>query len=135
MRHAIRYEGGFERNFSVLQPGVADFEGDDGDRHPMPPWPADVDGLRYGFMERRGKRFVVVRVQYGSTEAVLPHGVQLDPARHLGGKHLKPESVVLADGPAGALLGDVIDANPERYAELAAIREQVRHALEPETRA
>lgn len=132
MRHAIRYEGGFERNFAAQRPGATDFEGEEGGRHSMAPWPSDADGLRFGFMERRGKRFVVVRVQYGPSEVVLPHEVVIDSARHLGGRHVAAEPIVLGDGSAGALLGDIIAANPERHAELAALREKVRHALAPQ---
>ena len=130
MRHAIRYEGGYERNFSQLRPGTTDFEGDDGGRHGMAPWPRGADGLRFGFMERQGKRFVATRVQYGTTDVVLKHDVQIDLMRHLGGHHLAGEPVRLDDTAASALLGDAIDANPEQRAELTAVRDQVRGAME-----
>jgi hypothetical protein len=129
MRHAIRYEGGFERNFIVLAPGAVDFQGDDGERHTMTPWPADVDGLRFSFMERRGKRFIVVRVQYGATDIVLPHTVEIDATRHLGGRRLGPEPLLITDISAGSLLTDILDANPDRHRELAALRDQVRQSL------
>ncbi len=132
MRHAIRYEGGFERNFNVLRPGAADFDGDDDQRHEMVAFPAAVDGLRFGFMERQGKRFVAVRVQYGPTDVVLSHGVVVDQTRHLGGRHLGAEPTVLGDAPASALLGDIIDANPDHKTELMAMREHVRRAMGPQ---
>ena len=129
MRHAIRYEGGFERNFASLRAGATDFEGDDGARHAMPPWPANVDGLRFSFMERKGKRFGAVRVQYGGTDVVLAHDVLIDSARHLGGRHLAPDPLILTDASAGALLGDIIDTNPDQRSALVALRDQVRDSL------
>src|SRR5579872_1187909 len=100
MRHAIRYEGSYERNFSQLRPGATDFEGDDGGRHGMASWPRGADGLRFGFMERHGKRFVATRVQFGTTDVVLKQDVTLDATRHLGGHHLSAEPVRLDDTAA-----------------------------------
>ena len=131
MQHIIRFEGGFERNFPTLRPGAGDFEGEDGSRHPIGAWPAKADGLHFGFMEQQGKRFVAVRVAYRDSEVVLQHPVRLDPARHLGGKRFSAEPIALADGPAGALLGDILAANPEQRAELTVLRDEVRRAIEP----
>src|SRR4051812_47023268 len=64
MRHGLMYQGGFERNHPSLAPGTASFVGTDGRTHQFPEWPADVDGVRFGYLERRGKRFVVARVQF-----------------------------------------------------------------------
>lgn len=133
MRHAIRYEGGFERNFPELRPGATDFEGNDGERHAMAPWPSGADGLRFGFMERNGKRFVAVRVQFRTADVVLAHDVPLDSMRHLGGHRLAAEPVRLDDDPASALLGDAIDANPSQRAELSALRDQLRGSLPEQT--
>jgi hypothetical protein len=129
MRHAIRFEGGYERNFSTLRAEATEYEGEDGARHPIPAWPADAPGLRFGYMEQTGKRFVAVRVGYGDQEVLLKNPVRLDPSRHLGGKRFSAEPVAIADMPAGALFGDIIDANHEQQAELAAMRDQVRQAL------
>jgi hypothetical protein len=130
MRHAIRYEGGFELNHSTLRPGAADFEGDEGGRHAMPAWPTDIDGLRFGFMERRGKRFVAVRVQYGDADVVLTNVVPIDASRHLNGRRVAAEAITLSDESAGALLGDIIQANPDQRAALLAVREQIRQTLD-----
>jgi hypothetical protein len=134
MRHAIRYEGGFERNFSTLSPGAADYDGDDDQRHPMEAWPAEADGLRFGFMERQGKRFIAVRVQHGASDIVLSHGVVIDAPRHLDGRRLGPEPLLIGNGPASALLADIMDANHDRFADLAAVRDQIRTALGPQGR-
>jgi hypothetical protein len=129
MQHVMRFEGGFERNFAALRSGAGEYEGDDGLRRLIPPWPVEADGVRFGFMEQRGKRFLAVRLQYGDQEVVLRHPVRLDPARHLGGRRLSARPIPLGDDPAGALFADIIDLNPEQRPELTALREQIRRAL------
>jgi hypothetical protein len=131
MQHVMRFEGGFERNFATLTADNAEYEGDDGNRQRVVPWPVEADGVRFGFMEQRGKRFLAVRVQYGDEEIVLRHPVRLDPTRHLGGRRFSARPIPLADEPAGALLGDIIDLNPEQRPELRALRDRVRSALAP----
>jgi hypothetical protein len=126
MQHAIRFEGSYERNFSKLQPDSDEYEGEDGRTCTAAPWPESVSGLRYGFMEQPGKRFVVVRVRYGDEEVLLQHPVRLDPSRHLGGKRFSAQAIPIDDSSAGALLGDVLDANREQQAALSTIREHVR---------
>jgi hypothetical protein len=129
MQHVIRFEGGFERNFAARRANGGEYEGEDGSRQHVVPWPAQADGLRFGFMEQRGKRFLAVRVEYGDDEVLLRHPVRLDPARHLGGRRFSADPIPLGDEPAGALLGDMVDLNPEQRPELAALRERVRSAL------
>jgi hypothetical protein len=131
MQHVIRFEGGFERNFATLRSGAGDYEGDGGGRHPVVPWPAEADGLRFGFMEQRGKRFLAVRVGYEDEEIVLQHPVRLDPARHLGGRRFSAHPIPLGNEAAGALLTDILDLNPEQRPELTVLRGRVRHALAP----
>jgi hypothetical protein len=131
MQHVIRFEGGLERNFAALRAGGGGYEGDDGNREQVVPWPAKADGLRFGFMEQQGKRFLAVRVEYGDEEVVLQHPVRLDPARHLGGRRFSATPIPLGDEPAGALLGDILDLNPEQRVELTALRDRVRRALVP----
>ncbi len=130
MQHVIRFEGGFERNFAALRAGAGDYEGEDGTRQHPAPWPAAADGVRFGFMEQRGKRFLAVRVRYGDEEIVLRHPVRLDPARHLGGRRFSAAPIPLGDEPAGALLTDIFDLNPEQRSELTALRGHVRRTLE-----
>src|SRR3712207_4589385 len=129
MRHVMRFEGGFERNFATLRNGAAEYEGEDGARHRLAPWPAESNGVRFGFMEQRGKRFLAVRVQYDGDEVVLRHPVRLDPVRHLGGRRFSARPIPLGDEPAGALFADILDLNPEQRPELTALRERVRGAL------
>jgi hypothetical protein len=130
MQHVIRYEGGYERNFGTLRSRGTEYEGDDGDKHVAQPWPKAVNGVRFSFMEQAGKRFVAVRVQYGSDDVVLRNPVRLDPERHLGGKRFSADPVTLDDGPAGALFGDILESNKEQHKELRAIRSRVRRALD-----
>jgi hypothetical protein len=91
----MRFEGGFERNFAALREGGGEYEADDGSRQQVVPWPAEADGLRFGFMEQHGKRFLAVRVQYGDQEVVLQHPVRLDPTRHLGGRRFSAKPIPL----------------------------------------
>ena len=111
-------------------PGPPTLQADEGGRHPMPTWPADVNGVRFGFMERRGKRFVAVRAQYGDADVVLANVVPIDTSRHLNGRRVSAEAITLSDGSAGALLGDMIEANPAQRPALVAVREQIREALD-----
>ena len=128
MRHALRYEGGYEKNFSKLTPGTHEYTGDDDATHHMVPWPTRADGLRYGFLEQPGKRFVVVRVCFENREVLLQHPVRIDPARHMGGRRFSAEPIQVDDTPASQLLGDIIDANPEQRGELEVLRAAVREA-------
>ena len=41
--------------------------GDDGARQHAAPCAREADGIRFGFMEQAGKRFLAVRVEYGDT--------------------------------------------------------------------
>lgn len=129
MRHVLRFEGSFEQNFSALRPGTKGYLADDGTRQSALEWPAEADGLRFGFMEKQGKRFVAVRVGNPEQEVVLENPVRLDPTRHLGGRRFSATPIPIGDEPAGALLGDMLDANGGQRAELTALRDWVRRAL------
>jgi hypothetical protein len=131
MRHVLRFEGSFEKNFPTLRPGTDGYLADDGTRQSALEWPADADGLRFGFMEKQGKKFVAVRVGNGEQEVVLEHPVRLDPARHLGGRRFSATPIPLGDEPASALLGDILDANVDQRPELTALRDWVRRSLPP----
>src|SRR3712207_2587702 len=84
MRHALRYHGAFERNFEGLRPGARTFQGTDGADHELPDWPRQADGLRVSYMEKAGKRFAAVRVEYGAHDVVLQNEVLIEPGRHMG---------------------------------------------------
>ena len=133
MRHGLRYHGGFERNYATLQPGAQSFLGSDGAEHTLPEWPVEVDGLRVGYMEKPGKRFVAVRVQDDEADVVLRHEVLLDPSSHLGyGKRFSAEPTVIADEVARLLLDDIIAKNPEQRDQLVAMRARMPWARRPD---
>jgi len=122
MRHCLLYAGSFERNFPSLRPGATTFEGSDGASHALPA-PADVDGVRVGYMEKAGKKFYAVRVQSGSNDVVLQHEVLIDPPTHMGyGKRFGPEPTIVDDEAMAALLGDIMAKNPEQKTQLANAR-------------
>ena len=129
MRHALRYEGGYEKNFPNLKPGSHDYLGDDDAQHHVVPWPTRADGLRYGFLEQPGKRFFVVRVSFEDKEVILQHPVRIDPARHMGGRRFSAEPIQIDDSPASQLLGDIIDANESQRKELEGLRAAIRQAM------
>ena len=101
MRHALMYIGGFERNFSTLTTSTNAFTGTDGKEYPYHPWPPGVDGLRVGYMERQGKRFVAVRVSDGTSDVVLKNEMVMVPGEHFGfGTRLSGEPTLVEDDNA-----------------------------------
>ncbi|HKS05279.1 MAG TPA: hypothetical protein VJR92_03115 [Gemmatimonadaceae bacterium] len=130
MRHAAMYHGSFERNFVALKPGTTSFEGSDGGMHPIPAWPASADGMRIGYMEKTGKKFMIVRVQRGNTDIVLKNELVIDLPRHFGhGKRLGPEPTLIEDdGLMVGLLEDLIRKNPEQATELMRLRTELKTA-------
>lgn len=125
MVHALRYHGDYQLNHEALAPGCAVMVAEGGRQVPLVPWPESVDGVCFSYMERRGRKFVVVRVQFEEHDVVLPVPVPLDPERHLGYRRLGPEPTPLSDPLASALLDDVIDANPDRTTEIALLLNRV----------
>jgi hypothetical protein len=126
MYHALRYHGGFERNFPTLKPGSVNFIGTDGSEHPLPAWPAGVDGVRFGYMEKSGKKFAAVCVQDAKNDIVLQHEVLIDPARHMRlGQRFGPEPTIIDDASAIELLADIVKKNPDLRNELAAVRGKI----------
>jgi len=119
MQHGLMYQGSFENNQSGLQPGTSAFRGTDGTEHRIPEWPKDVDGVKVGYMEKSGKKFYAVRVQFEKYDIILQNPVLLDQMRHLGSKRFAPEPTVVNDTIAEALLDDMIERNPEQKDELA----------------
>jgi hypothetical protein len=122
------YHGGFERNFPNLKPGVTSFEGTDGASHPIPPWPAGADGVCIGYMEKAGKKFMIVRVVHGSTDVVLPDPLVIDPARHMGhGKRFgAAPTLVDDDGIMITVLEDVMKKNPGTANALMPVRQKLK---------
>ena len=125
MQHGLMYQGSFENNQSGLQPGANAFRGTDGTEHRIPEWPKDVDGVKVGYMEKSGKKFYAVRVQFEKHDIILQNPVLLDQTRHLGNKRFAPEPTVVNDTIAEALLDDMIERNPEQKDELALLINRV----------
>ena len=122
MQHALMYHGGFEANFGQLKPGTKTFLGSDGTEHVLQDWPDEADGLRIGYMEKPGKRFVAVRVMDDAADIVLEQELLMDPPSHLGyGKRFSPEPTIIEDEVARQLLRDIIERNPGQRADLSAV--------------
>ena len=123
MRHALMYHGGFEANFPSLKAGARTFLGSDGSERVIPEWPDDAEGLRIGYMEKAGKRFVAVRVMDDQNDVVLANELLLDAPSHMGyGKRFSPEPTLIEDDAARQLLNDIITRNPAQSADLVAMR-------------
>jgi hypothetical protein len=125
MQHGLMYQGSFENNYSGLRPGVDAFRGTDGSEHRIPEWPKDVNGVKIGYMEKSGKKFYAVRVQFEGHDIILKNPVLLDPMRHLGNKRFAPEPTTINDTIAETLLDDMIERNPEQKDELALLINRV----------
>lgn len=127
MQHALRYHGGFERNFSGLKPGTQTFQGSDDKEHALPEWPDEVDGLRIGYMEKPGKRFVAVRVEHDSSDVILKNDVLIDSVQHMGvGKRFGAVPTIIGSNAARALLEEIIRKNPDQGPELMEIRKRLK---------
>jgi hypothetical protein len=121
MRHAYMYQGAYELNYTALQPGRTTYKSTEGDERPLPAWPKKADGVRVGYMEKSGKKFFAVRVEFENHDVVLENPVAIDPLRHMNNQRFSAEPIVVSDDGASALLDDIIRDNPEKQAELAAM--------------
>ena len=125
MLHGLMYQGGFEENFANLEPGARRFRTSGGVELILPEWPDSIDGVRFGYMERRGRKFVVVRLQFDEHDIVLRTPVVLDPLRHMRNQRFSARPTPLSDADASALLDDVIERNAEQSTEIALLINRV----------
>ena len=124
------YVGGFERNFRNLTSGSTTFEGSDGLSHPYPDWPSSADGLRISYMEKAGKKFVVVRVADNTSDVVVENEMIMVPGEHFGfGARLSGEPTLVEDNIAILkLLEDLIKKNVDSSDALLLIRARFKEA-------
>jgi hypothetical protein len=125
MLHALIYQGSFELNFAKLVPGATEYVATDGTPRTLAPRPASVDGLVIGYMERAGKKFSAVRLQFEDRDIVLRNAVPLDPMRHMGNRRFTARPIMLDDNHASVLLDDVLAQNPRQQPELALLINRV----------
>jgi hypothetical protein len=136
MRHGYMYNGGFELNFPGLRPGTTTYKTTEGEERPLPVWPDKVDGVRVGYLEKSGKKFYAVRVQYKDHDIVLANPVALDPLRHMNNRRFSPQPISVTDDEASALIDDIIRDNPDKQPELAMLINginQTRRASRPKS--
>src|SRR5213592_449728 len=119
MLHALIYLGSFELNFANLEPGTSEYISTDGSTRAHALRPPSVDGLVIGYMERTGKKFWAVRLQFEERDIILRTPVALDRMRHLGSRRFTAAPIILTDDLVSVLLDDILAANPEQQAELA----------------
>lgn len=130
MRHAFMYHGGLELNHPSLKAGAKSFTGTDGAVHELPAWP-DTAYLRFGYMEKAGKKFCVVRVADKEADVVLTHELVIEPGRHMGfGVRLSPEPTMIEDDSTVlTLVEDLIKRNPDSARELLGIRDRLKKVM------
>ena len=110
----------YDRDFTDLKPGTSRYRREDGTKGPVALRPTNLDGIFFGYLECRGKKFVAVRAEYGGYDVFVKNPVELEPPRHTDKKGFGPNSSRFGDDSAERLLGDLITKNPEQ-AELRAI--------------
>jgi hypothetical protein len=117
-------QGSFEANIRLLAPGRQTAVVDGAER-PLPQWPADVNGIRFGALERRG-RWLITRLEFAEQDVILHHPVLLDTIRHLGGRRRPGTNVVLlTDDLAECLLDDILEANGAQTRAVALVVNRV----------
>jgi hypothetical protein len=118
------YIGNFEKNFPNLTNATTSFVGSDGGMHPYHPWPSSANGLRIGYMEKTGKKFVAVRVADDTSDVVLQNALVMVPGEHFGfGTRLSSEPTLVEDNIAILkLLEDILKKNVDHSSELLQIR-------------
>lgn len=121
------YVGGYERNFPNLTTSSTSFEGTDGSPHEYRAWPTGADGVHVYYMEKSGKKFMVVRVADSGGDVVLENPLVLVPGEHFGfGTRLSGEPTSVEDDVAiGKLLEDVIKKNMSQSGQLMPMRERL----------
>jgi len=124
------YHGGLERNHPALVPGATTFTGTDGKAHELPAWPESAY-LRFGYMEKAGKKFCVVRVSDGTSDVVLNNELVIEPGRHVGfGVRFSPEPTMVEDDSVVlTLLEDLIKRNSEHPSDLLAVRDRFKKLM------
>ena len=125
MRHGYMYNGAYELNYTALTPNKSTYKTTEGDERPIPEWPDKIDGVRIGYMEKSGKKFFAVRIQYGTHDIVLENPVYVDPMRHMNNRRFSADPSVIADDEASAMLDDMIRDNPEKQPELAELINEI----------
>lgn len=130
MRHAFIYHGALERNHSKLVPGATTFESTDGTTADIIPWPESAF-LRFGYMEKAGKKFCVVRVADSEGDVVVANEMVLEPGRHMGfGVRLGPEPTLVEDDTVVmTLIEDLIKKNADKAPELMKMRDRLKKAI------
>jgi hypothetical protein len=125
MRHALVYHGSYELNFDRVESGAASYISTDGSARPLEAPPSSADGVVFGYMERSGKKFAVVRLRFEDHDLILGTPLVLDPMRHMGNRRFSARPVVIQDDVASALLDDIIATNTAQQTELALLLNRV----------
>lgn len=135
MVHGVMRQGSYDANIRSLAPGATTYI-DGTATVDIPAWPPEVDGIRFGALERR-RRLLVCRLGFADLDVILHQPLVLDSIRHLGGaSRTEPLVALLDDAHAERLLDDVLAANPGQTNAVALVvnrvnqvRRRVRESL------
>jgi hypothetical protein len=125
MLHCLIYQGALEMNFVRLGDRSSTYIATDGLPRLVAPRPPTVDGLVIGYMERAGKKFSAVRLQFEDFDIALRTPVPLDRMRHMGNRRFSPQPVALSDDLVSVLLDDILAQNAIQQVELALLINRV----------
>ena len=104
--HSSLYLGPYDWNFSSLRPDTNTYKTREDETRPAER--PEVKGIHFGYMEKPGKAFLLVRVD----DIVLRNPV-LRTERHQDGKGAGPVETKFGDEAAARYLLDAIVENPE----------------------
>jgi len=120
-KHAVFYHGPFEQNFSLQRPGKSKYVKRDGKTRAEYRGPAGVRGLKFGQMETKDPRaLVVTRIQSPGRDICLK--------RPVPGLNSGPQGAWISHLGAKRLLEKAIRVNREQRAELIPLRQHLAGA-------
>lgn len=116
MRHALEYQGRFALNIDRVRAGARKYLHDDGTERDFR-GPKDVDGIRFGVLEKPDKEFVIARIQATGHDIPLDNPISSDGTG--------PNGTLLSRAGAMALLEGAQEHNPTHAKVLSELRELV----------
>jgi len=120
MRHAIEYQGSYEKNIERIRNGARTYLRRDGSEGEFG-GPSGVDGVRFGLLQKAaGAGFLIARVQFGTLDIPLKRPIKSAGIGPRGKRLTKPGAL--------ALLKQAKRANPDRRSDLDRVMASVESA-------
>lgn len=122
MRHAIQYQGPYNKNIDRVRNGAHTYLRKDGSEANFR-GAKNADGVRFGLPEKHGDEgFVVARIEFGSADILLDRPIELDG--------IGPNGKLLSKTGALSLLQRATIANPARSTDISRVISSVEVALD-----